>query len=108
MRDVTKEMYAALGIRPQVLEFGEKILEGLKERFEEIDAVTEYNQMKVISAMQKNQLSDIHFAATTGYGYNDIGRDVLEAVYADIFKTEAALVRSQFVSGTHSADDFNL
>ena len=69
-------MYRQLKISESVLDYCSKIEEGLKERFETIDSVAEYNQMKVIAAMQKNQLSDIHFAATTGYGYNDIGRDV--------------------------------
>ena len=62
----------------------------------------EYNQMKVIGAMQKARVSDIHFAATTGYGYNDLGRDVLEDVYAKTFHGEAALVRPQLISGTHA------
>jgi cystathionine beta-lyase family protein involved in aluminum resistance len=75
---------------------------GLKERFEEIDRVTELNQMKVLYAMQKNKLAEAHFAATTGYGYNDIGRETLERVYADIFKTEDALVRPQITCGTHA------
>ena len=95
-------MYRQLKISDSVLNYCTKIEENLKERFEAIDAVAEYNQMKVIAAMQKNQLSDIHFAATTGYGYNDIGRDVLEAVYADIFKAEAALVRPSLTCGTHA------
>ncbi len=95
-------MYKDLSISNDVLQYCTKIEEQLNERFEEIDAVAEYNQMKVISAMQKNRLSDIHFAATTGYGYNDLGRDVLEAVYADIFKAESALVRPSLTCGTHA------
>jgi cystathionine beta-lyase family protein involved in aluminum resistance len=78
------------------------IEEKLSRRFIEIDRVAEFNQMKVLSAMQKNRLSDIHFAATTGYGYNDMGRDTLESVYADVFQTEDALVRPQLISGTHA------
>ncbi|WP_206762685.1 methionine gamma-lyase family protein [Mobilitalea sibirica] len=74
----------------------------LQERFFIIDKVAEYNQLKVLKAMQDNRLSDIHFAATTGYGYNDIGRDTLEKVYADVFHTEDALVRPQLISGTHA------
>lgn len=97
-----KEMYCELGISKEVYEFGEEILEGLKERFERIDKIAEYNQMKVLKAMQKNRVSEAHFAATTGYGYNDIGRDTLEQVYADIFHTEAALVRPQLTCGTHA------
>lgn len=97
-----KEMYCELGISKEVYEFGEEILEGLKERFERIDKIAEYNQMKVLKAMQKNRVSEAHFAATTGYGYNDIGRDTLEQVYADIFHTEDALVRPQITCGTHA------
>ncbi len=85
-----------------MLEFGLKIEEELKERFAAIDETAEYNQMKVIGAMQKARVSDIHFAATTGYGYNDLGRDVLEDVYAKTFHGEAALVRPQLISGTHA------
>ena len=95
-------MYQSMGISKEVLEFGEKILAGLKTRFETIDTVAEYNQMKVLNAMQECKVSDIHFAATTGYGYNDLGRDTLEEVYAKVFHTEDALVRPQLVSGTHA------
>lgn len=97
-----QDAYYDLGISEDVYEYGERILEKMKDRFEAIDLIAEYNQMKVIKAMQKNKVSDIHFAATTGYGYNDIGRDTLEEVYADIFHTESALVRPQIVSGTHA------
>ena len=102
MNETLQSMYRNLKISNEVLNFCSEIEQKLKSRFEEIDEVAEYNQMKVISAMQKNQLSDIHFAATTGYGYNDIGRDVLEAVYADIFKAESALVRPSLTCGTHA------
>lgn len=98
----TKAMYGVLGISPEVLKLGEKTEERLKERFEKIDETAEYNQLKVIKAMQDNKVSDIHFAATTGYGYNDLGRDVLEAVYAGVFHTESALVRPAIISGTHA------
>lgn len=94
--------YQSLGIDPKVLSFCENIEQGLYERFRKIDEVAELNQMKVLKAMQDNRLSDIHFAATTGYGYNDMGRDTLEKVYADVFKTEDALVRPQLISGTHA------
>ena len=89
----TESMYTALGITPAVHRFGEEVLAGLRTRFDEIDRVAEYNQCKVIGAMQKNRVDATHFAATTGYGYNDAGRDNLERVYADCFHTEAALVR---------------
>ena len=97
-----ENMYQALGVCPKVYGFGEEILAGLKERFEEIDRVAEYNQAKVVAAMQKNRVSAQCFAATTGYGYDDVGRDNLERVYADTFHTEAALVRPQITCGTHA------
>ena len=102
MRDELRTMYASLGISEAVQSFGEEILKTLKERFEAIDEVTEYNQMKVIRAMQEHRVSDIHFAATSGYGYNDMGRDTLEEVYASVFHAEAALVRPQITCGTHA------
>lgn len=98
----TESMYTALGITPEVHRFGEEVLTGLRARFDEIDRVAEYNQCKVIGAMQKNRVDATHFAATTGYGYNDAGRDNLERVYADCFHTEAALVRPQITCGTHA------
>ncbi|MDW2799545.1 methionine gamma-lyase family protein [Clostridium boliviensis] len=97
-----ERMYEELGISRKVLDFGEQIEADLKSRFEEIDKNAEYNQMKVIKAMQDNRVSDIHFAGTTGYGYNDLGRDTLEAVYASVFHTESALVRPNLISGTHA------
>ena len=96
------ELYNGMGISPAVYTYGEKALDGLKERFAAIDKVAEYNQAKVISAMQKNRVSAACFAATTGYGYDDVGRDNLERVYADVFHTEAALVRPQITCGTHA------
>ena len=84
-----------MGVSPGVYAYGQEALEGLKERFAAIDAVAEYNQAKVLSAMQRNRVSAACFAATTGYGYDDVGRDTLERVYADVFHTEAALVRPQ-------------
>ena len=97
-----KNMYATLGISPQVYDFGEQILSQLRERFDAIDQVAEYNQAKVLHAMQENRISASCFAATTGYGYDDIGREKLEKVYADTFHTEAALVRPQITCGTHA------
>lgn len=95
-------MYLSMGIEKKVYDFGEKILESLEERFKKIDKVAEYNQMKVINAFQKNKVADVHFNGSSGYGYNDIGRDTLEKVYADVFNTEAALVRPQITCGTHA------
>ena len=90
------------GIDEAVYNYGNNVLENLKERFEAIDEVAEYNQLKVIAAMQKNRVAEMHLSGTSGYGYNDEGRDTLERVYADIFKTEDALVRPQIICGTHA------
>ena len=97
-----KRMYATLGVSEAVYAYGEEILAGLRERFAAVDAVAEYNQAKVLHAMQKNRVGASCFAATTGYGYDDVGRDNLERVYADTFHTEAALVRPQITCGTHA------
>ncbi len=102
MHSDLNNMYRNLGISEKVLNFAASVEAALKPRFEAIDARAEYNQLKVLKAMQDNRVSDIHFAATTGYGYNDIGRDTLEQVYASCFHTEAALVRPQLMSGTHA------
>lgn len=102
MENAMKEMYEGLGISDKVLGYSENIIKELKERFEDIDRTAEYNQMKVIAAMQKNKVAEMHLSGTSGYGYNDDGRDTLEQVYADIFKTESALVRPQIICGTHA------
>lgn len=99
---MNNQMYEKLGISKEVAEFSGAILEKLKTRFEEIDKIAEYNQAKVTIAMQKNRVSAECFAGSTGYGYNDMGRETLEAVYADCFNTEAALVRPQITCGTHA------
>ena len=96
------QLYNEMGISSQVYTYGEQTIEKLAQRFAEIDKVAEYNQAKVLSAMQKNRVSAACFAATTGYGYDDVGRDNLEKVYADVFHTEAALVRPQITCGTHA------
>ena len=97
-----QKQYEQMGISPAVYAYGEQALANLKERFDTIDRIAEYNQAKVIAAMQKNRVNATHFAATTGYGYDDEGRDNLERVYADVFHTEAALVRPQITCGTHA------
>lgn len=97
-----KEMYQRLGIGEKVLDFGQKQERKLKERFEEIDRVAEYNQLKVIKAMQSKKVSAECFMGSSGYGYNDLGRDTLEEVYAECFRGEAALVRPQITCGTHA------
>ena len=94
--------YEEMGISSDVYAYGEKVIEKLKDRFAEIDKVAEYNQAKVLSAFRKNRVSATCFAASTGYGYNDEGRDKLEQVYADVFHTEAALVRPHITCGTHA------
>ena len=95
-------MYSTLGISKEVFAFGTKIEEELKERFAKIDEIAEYNQLKVIHAMQASKVSEACLYGTTGYGYNDLGRDTLEEVYAHVFHTESALVRPQLMSGTHA------
>ena len=101
MNELTS-LYEEMGISPVVYAYGEKVIAGLRERFDEIDKVAEYNQAKVLSAFRKNRVSATCFAASTGYGYNDEGRDKLEQVYADVFHTEAALVRPHITCGTHA------
>lgn len=95
-------IFQSLGISREVYEYGENIIKGLTTRFEEIDERAEYNQLKVLKAMQEKQVSEACLLGTTGYGYNDIGRDTLEAVYASVFHTEDALVRPQITCGTHA------
>ncbi len=101
MKEIT-ELYQQMGISPAVYAYGEEAIARLRERFEAIDQVAEYNQAKVLAAFRKNRVSATCFAASTGYGYNDEGRDKLEQVYADVFHTEAALVRPHITCGTHA------
>ncbi len=96
------DLYKEMKLTEPVISYCEAITEQLQTRFEEIDRVAEYNQLKVLKAMQKMKVSEAHFAASTGYGYNDLGRDTLEDVYAEVFQAEAALVRPQLISGTHA------
>ena len=102
MKEETKELYHAFGIDSDVLEEGERVLETLKGRFEKIDEIAEYNQIKVVKAMQDANVSEACLLGTTGYGYNDLGRDTLEKVYANLFHAEDALVRPQITCGTHA------
>lgn len=97
-----QKAYEALGISEKVFQLGQKQEAELKDRFEEVDRVAQLNQLKVIQAMQKAKVSEACLLGTTGYGYNDIGRDTLEQVYANIFHTEDALVRPQITCGTHA------
>ena len=96
------EKYMLAGVDEKVYNLCESAWEKLQDSFSETDKISEYNQIKVLSAMKKNRISDAHLAGSTGYGYTDIGRDALEAVYADIFNTEDALVRAQITCGTHA------
>lgn len=98
----TNSIYNRLGVSDQVLRFGQEVLERLTDQFRHIDQVAEFNQAKVIAAMQKNRVNATHFNLSTGYGYDDEGRDNLERVYADCFGAEAALVRPQITCGTHA------
>ena len=102
MNQELKAMYEKMGISPEVCQFTDDILEGLRERFSVIDETAEYNQLKVLRAMQEHQVSEACLLGTTGYGYNDLGRDTLEEVYASVFHTESALVRPQITCGTHA------
>lgn len=97
-----ENIYRELGISDKVYRFGKEILNHLKPRFDEIDQNAEYNQLKVLKAMQDNKVSEACLLGTTGYGYNDLGRETLEAVYASLFHAEDALVRPQITCGTHA------
>ncbi len=99
---MNNNIYKELGITQEVLDFTDDILKGLEERFKKIDENAEVNQLKVLKAMQENKVSEACLLGTTGYGYNDIGREKLEAVYASVFHTEDALVRPQITCGTHA------
>jgi len=102
LRETLLKQYQKNGIDKDVYEFGEKILEEYKERFLEIDEIAEYNHLRVMEAFRKNRVSVECFNYATGYGYNDIGRDTLEQVFADLFHGEDALVRPQITCGTHA------
>ena len=95
MQSSVENLYKKMGVSDRVYRFGEGVISSLAERFAAIDSNAEYNQMKVISAMQKNRVDAACFNESTGYGYNDVGRDTLERVFADCFNTEDALVRPQ-------------
>lgn len=95
-------MYKQFGIKEEVINLSKKVEKDLRPIFDETEKIAEYNSLKVLSAFQKYNLSEMHFNGTTGYGYGDIGRDTIEKIYADIFKSEDSLVRTQFISGTHA------
>lgn len=95
-------MYKEYGISDELIELAEKTEKEVKEQFEQIDKVCEYNSLKVLNAFRENNISDIHFNSTTGYGYGDVGRDTIEKVFAKVLGAEDSLVRGQFISGTHA------
>ncbi len=95
-------MYKDLKISEKVVKLAEEAEEEIKEEFKKIDRICTINSIKVLNAFKNNKISDVHFNSTTGYGYGDIGRDTIEKVYAEVFKAEDALVRNQFISGTHA------
>lgn len=95
-------MYEEFGIDKDIIELSEKMEKELKEEFEIVEKIKEINSLKVIKAFQNNKLSEMHFCSTTGYGYGDIGRDTIESIFAEVLGAEDALVRSQFISGTHA------
>lgn len=97
-----EDIYKQFNINDKVLKFSEEVLNDLKDRFKKIDEIAEYNQLKVLKAIQNNKIDAECFNSSTGYGYNDIGREKLESVYADTFHTEDALVRPQITCGTHA------
>lgn len=100
--DRLKEYYREMGVSGEVYDYAQQVEETLKDRFAKLDAVAELNQIKILKAMQKHQIAEMHLGGTTGYGYNDAGREALEALYADVFGTEDALVRPQITCGTHA------
>ena len=102
MRSSNEEIYLSMGISKTVYDYGCTIEKSLRDRFDEVDSNAEYNQLKVVNAMQQHQVSEACLLGTTGYGYNDLGRDTLESVYADTFHAEAGLVRPQITCGTHA------
>lgn len=102
MKDNLATYYKELGVSKEVYEYSVKIEKKLKDRFNDLDQIAELNQLKVLKAMQKNRISEAHLEGTTGYGYNDLGREGIEGVFADIFQTEDALVRPQITCGTHA------
>ena len=95
-------MYKQYGISDELLELSKKAELEVQEQFKKIEEVCEYNSLKVLSAFQKYNVSEMHFNSTTGYGYSDVGRDTIEKIFAEILHTEDSLVRGQFISGTHA------
>ncbi len=95
-------MYSKFGIKREIIDLSKEVENEIKEEFAKIDKTEEENTLKVLMACQKYNLSDMHFGTTTGYGYGDVGRDTIEKIFAEVLGTEDALVRNQFISGTHA------
>lgn len=95
-------MFESFGIKKEVISLSSEVDVLIGKEIEKVKEIESYNSLKVLKAFQNNRLSDVHFNSTTGYGYGDIGRDTIESIYAEIFKSEDALVRSQFISGSHA------
>lgn len=95
-------MYKQFGIRQEIVDLMKKTEEELKPIYKEIEDVCEYNSLKVLKALQDNNISDMHFGTTTGYGYGDVGRDTIEKVFAQVLDAEDCLLRNQFISGSHA------
>ena len=102
LKETEKLMKEFYNIKPHVFELYKKALSDVEEQFKIYDEIREYNQLKVLNAFQEERISDMHFTNSSGYGYDDIGRDTLDKVYARIFNTESAIVRPHFVNGTHA------
>lgn len=102
LKETEKLMIEYYNIKPYVFELYKKALLDVEEQFKIYDEIREYNQLKILNAFQEEKISDMHFTNSSGYGYDDIGRDTLDKVYARIFNTESALVRPHFVNGTHA------
>jgi len=95
-------MYEKFGISKEIIELANQVEQEIKPEFEKVDKIKEENSLKVLMAFQKYKISDMHFGETTGYGYGDIGRDTIEQIFADVLGAEDAVVRNQFISGTHA------
>lgn len=102
MREASVKSYKALGIEDNIVALTQEAEKECKDIFKKIEEIEEVNTLKVLKAFQKYHIAEVHFGTTTGYGYNDIGRDTIEKVFAEVLKAEDSLVRSQFISGTHA------
>ena len=95
-------MFESFGIKKEIILLSNEVDKIIEKEIDKVNEIAAYNSLKVLLAFQNNRVSDVHFNSTTGYGYGDIGRDTIESIYAEIFKSEDALVRNQFISGSHA------